>query len=207
VISLFAVTWRADAPALDRDGLDVLADGDLAMIVGPTPSTTSREDALAFGRIVERFASATDVLPFRYGTTAADTEAARDLLREHESSWAARLLQVEGCSELAIRAARPESDEEPAASGAEHLDRLVSRSRQLDIAEEEIGRLLTGRCRVVRRLAGHQELRLSCLVERHQVELLRLVVEEWAAAQTELEVSVTGPWAPYSFVANDEEAG
>jgi hypothetical protein len=206
VISLFAVTWRADAPALDRDGLDVLAGGDLAMIVGPTTSTTSREDALAFGRIVERFASAIDVLPFRYGTTAADTEAARELLREHESSWAARLLQVEGCSELAIRAARPGTGDEPATSGAEHLDRLVSRSRQLDIAEQEIGNLLTGRCRVVRRLAGHHELRLSCLVERHQVELLRLVVEEWAASQTELEVSVTGPWAPYSFVAN-EEAG
>jgi len=207
VISLFAVTWRSDAPALDRDGLDVLADGDLAMIVGPTPSTTSREDALAFGRIVERFASAIDVLPFRYGTTAADTEAARLLLREHESSWSARLLQVEGCSELAIRAARAETVEEPATSGAQHLDRLVSRSRQLDLAEQEIGQLLTGRCRVVRRLAGHQELRLSCLVERHQVERLRLMVEEWAASQTELEVSVTGPWAPYSFVANDEEAG
>lgn len=207
MISLFAVTWRADAPALDRDGLDVLADGDLAMIVGPTPSATSREDALAFGRVVERFASAIDVLPFRYGTTAADTESARALLRQHESSWAARLLQVEGCSELAIRAVRPESDEHPAASGAAHLDRLVSRSRQLDIAEEDIGRLLTGRCRVVRRLSGHQELRLSCLVERHHVELLRQVIEEWAASQTELEVSVTGPWAPYSFVANNEEAG
>jgi hypothetical protein len=207
VITLFAVTWRADAPTVDRDGLDVLSDGNLAMIVGPTPSNTSREDALAFGRVVERFASAVDVLPFRYGTTAPDAETAQALLREHESSWTARLLQVEGCSELAIRAARREQEEDPAVTGAQHLARLVSRSRQLDAAEEEIGRLLTGRCRVVRRLAGHQELRLSCLVERHQVELLRLLVEEWAASQTELEVSVTGPWAPYSFVANHEEAG
>jgi len=207
VITLFAITWRADAPTLERDGLDVLADGDLAMIVGPTPSNTSREDALAFGRVVERLASAVDVLLFRYGTTAADTEAAQALLREHESSWTARLLQVGGCSELAIRATPRKKDPDPAVTGAQHLDRLVSRSRQLDAAEEEVGRLLTGRCRVVRRLAGHQELRLSCLVERHQVELLRLVVEDWAATQTDLEVTVTGPWAPYSFVANHEEAG
>jgi hypothetical protein len=77
----------------------------------------------------------------------------------------------------------------------------------LDVAEGELGDLLTGRCRVVRRLTGHEELKLSCLVERVSVERVRSVLEEWASARKDLVVSVTGPWAPYSFAADGEDAG
>jgi hypothetical protein len=207
VITLYAVTWGTDPPDLGEDGLAVLADGDLAMVVGPAQGTTSREDALSYGRTVEQVASAVDVLPFRYGTTVADTDEARALLRERGSAWAARLQKVEGCAELAIRATPPAPDQERAESGAEHLGRLVSRSRLLNAAEGELGELLTGRCRVVRRLAGHEDLKLSCLVERTSVEPVRSVLEEWASTREDLEVSVTGPWAPYSFVADGEDAG
>ena len=207
MITLYAVTWRTDAPRLDEDGLALLADGDLAMVVGPAQGTTTREDALAHGRIVEQVASAADVLPIRYGTTAAGADEARSLLQEHGPAWAARLQKVEGCAELAIRAAPPATDVVPAASGAEHMARLVSQSRLLNAAERELGDLLTGRCRVVRRLAGRDELKLSCLVEREDVEPVRSVLEEWAASRDDLLVSVTGPWAPYSFVADGEDAG
>ncbi len=207
MITLYAVIWRAGATTLYESGLDLLADGDLAMVVGPTPPTTSREDALDFGRTVERIASTVDVLPFRYGTTVAEADEARALLREHGSAWAARLQKVEGCAELAIRAAPPPVAEQPAESGADHMNRLVSRSRQLDVAEGELGDLLTGRCRVVRRLAGHEELKLSCLVERASVLPVRSVLEEWASARDDLVISVTGPWAPYSFVADGEDSG
>jgi hypothetical protein len=207
VITLYAVTWRTDPPDLGEDGLAVLADGNLAMVVGPAQGTTSREDALSYGRTVEQVASAVDVLPFRYGTTVADTDEARALLRERGSAWAARLQKVEGCAELAITATPPAPDQERAESGAEHLGRLVSRSRLLNAAEGELGELLTGRCRVVRRLAGHEDLKLSCLVERTRVEPVRSVLEEWASTREDLEVSVTGPWAPYSFVADGEDAG
>jgi len=207
VITLYAVTWRADATTLYESGLDLLADGDLAMVVGPAAATTTRHDALTFGRTVERIAWAVDVLPFRYGTTAADADEARALLREHGSAWAARLQKVEGCAELAIRAVPPAADEMRAESGAEHLGRLVSRSRLLNAAEGELGDLLTGRCRVVRRLAGHEELKLSCLVERASAEPVRSVLQEWASTRDDLVVSVTGPWAPYSFAADGEDAG
>ncbi len=207
MITLYAVTWRTDATTLFESGLDLLAEGDLAMVVGPTPPITSREDALAFGNTVEGIASAVDVLPFRYGTTVADADEARALLSEHGGAWAARLQKVEGCAELAIRAAPPPAAEHAAESGTDHLHRLVSRNQQLDVAEGEVGDVLAGRCRVVRRLAGHEELRLSCLVERACVEPVRSVLEEWASARDDLVVSVTGPWAPYSFVADGEEAG
>ena len=207
MITLYAVTWRAAAPTVNDDGLVVLADGDLAMVAGPTPATTNRGDALSYGRTVEQVASSADVLPFRYGTTVADTDEARALLREHGSAWVARLQKVEGCAELAIRATPPAPDQERAESGAEHLGRLVSRSRLLNAAEGELGDLLTGRCRVVRRLAGHEDLKLSCLVERPSVERVRSVLEEWASTRDDLDVTVTGPWAPYSFVADGEDAG
>ena len=203
---LYAVVWRAELAALVEDGLRAVTDGDLAIVAGPAPASTSREGALDFGRTVERLAAAADVLPFRYGTSAADADEVRAFLRENASSWAARLRQVEGCAELAIRAAPPEGQEQPADSGRAHLGRLVGRSRQIDAAEHEVTALLSGRCRVVRRLTGHEELRLSCLVERPQIELVRLVVEDWASAQSDLDVSVTGPWAPYSFVSSGEEA-
>jgi hypothetical protein len=207
VIALYAVTWHSDTVVPHDDGLALLADGDLAMVVGPAPATTSREDALAHARIVEQIASAADVLPIRYGTTAHDTDEAHALLREHGSAWAARLQKVEGCAELAIRAALPEADEGRATSGAEHMGRLVSRSRMLDATEAELGELLTGRCRVMRRLAGHDELKLSCLVERESVERVRLLLEEWSADRRDLVVTVTGPWAPYSFAADGEDSG
>ena len=207
MIALYAVTWHSDTVVPHDDGLALLADGDLAMVVGPAPATTSREDALAHARIVEQIASAADVLPIRYGTTAHDTDEAHALLREHGSAWAARLQKVEGCAELAIRAALPEADEGRATSGAEHMGRLVSRSRMLDATEAELGELLTGRCRVMRRLAGHDELKLSCLVERESVERVRLLLEEWSADRRDLAVTVTGPWAPYSFAADGEDSG
>jgi Gas vesicle synthesis protein GvpL/GvpF len=207
VITLYAVTWRTEVPTLDEGGHEVLTDGDLAMVVGPTPPATSREDALVFGRTVERIASGVDVLPFRYGTTVADTDEARGLLHEHSAAWAARLQKVAGCAELALRAAPSPLPPERAESGTNHLHRLVSRSRQLDVAEGEVSELLTGRCRVVRRLVGHEVLKLSCLVERHSVEPVRSVLEQWAAARDDLVVSVTGPWAPYSFVADGEGSG
>ncbi len=59
----------------------------------------------------------------------------------------------------------------------------------------------------MRRLAGHEELKLSCLVERASVLPVCSVLEEWASAREDLVVSVTGPWAPYSFVADGEDAG
>jgi hypothetical protein len=206
VIILYAVTWRDGAPMLDH-GTDVVGEGELAMVVGPAPTTTTREDALAFGRTVEELAATVAVLPFRYGTTAEDVEEARELLREHGSAWAARLQKVEGCAELALRAAPPHHHQERADSGAAHLNRLVARSRALDAAEGEVADLLTGRCRVVRRLAGHEELRLSCLVERPSVQPVRSALEAWADGRDDLVVSVTGPWAPYSFVADGEDSG
>ena len=206
MIALYAVTWHSDTVVPD-DGLALLADGDLAMVVGPAPANTSREDALSHARIVEQIASAADVLPIRYGTTANDTDEARALLREHGSAWAARLQKVEGCAELAIRAALPETDEGRATTGAEHMGRLVSRSRMLDTAEKELGELLTGGCRVMRRLSGHDELKLSCLVERESVERVRSLLEQWAADRKNLVVTVTGPWAPYSFAADGEDSG
>ena len=209
MITLYAVTWRNGLPALDGDGLTVLADRHLALVVGPAVATTTRDDALAFGRTVERIASAVDLLPFRYGTTAADADEARDLLHQHRAAWAARLQKVQGCAELAIRAAPPAAHEGRgrADSGAEHLGRLVSQSRLLDGAEDQVGDVLAGRCRVVRRLAGHGELKLSCLVERPSIAPVLSVLEEWASERDDLVVSVTGPWAPYSFAADGEEPG
>ncbi|HEX5861062.1 MAG TPA: GvpL/GvpF family gas vesicle protein [Nocardioides sp.] len=207
MIILYAVTWRDGVPPLD-EGAELVEEGELAMVVGPAPTATSREDALAFGRTIERLAAAVDVLPFRYGTTVADADEAGALLREHGSGWAARLQKVEGCAELALRATPPPShDQERAESGTAHLNRLVSRSRHLDAVEGEVADLLTGRCRVVRRLAGHEELRLSFLVERPSVEPVRSALQEWATRRDDLVVSVTGPWAPYSFAADGEDSG
>jgi hypothetical protein len=206
VIILYAVTWRTGLPALD-EGTELVTEGDLAIVVGPAPTATSREGALDFGRKIEQLAAAVDVLPFRYGTTAEDVDEARALLGEHGSTWAARLQKVEGCAELALRAAPPPHHQERAESGTAHLNRLVSRSRRLDAVEGEVADLLTGRCRVVRRLAGHEELRLSFLVERPSVEPVRSALQEWATGRDDIVVSVTGPWAPYSFAADGEDSG
>ena len=206
MITLYAVTWRDDAPEPRWEGLNVLADGDLAMVAGPTPAITNREDALSYGRTVEQVASAADVLPFRYDTTVADTDEARALLREHGSAWAARLQKVEGCAELAIRQLRRQRSRSA---------RSRARSTWAGWSPEpaaERGRGRTGRP-ADRPVPGraparrHEELKLSCLVERPSVERVRSVLEEWASTRDDLVVSVTGPWAPYSFVADGEDAG
>ena len=206
MITLYAVTWASGLPPLD-EGTELVTEGDLAIVAGPAPTTTSREDALDFGRKIEQLAAAVDVLPFRYGTTAGDVAEVNALLREHGPGWAARLQKVEGCAELALRAAPPPHHHERAESGTAHLNRLVSRSRHLDAVEGEVADLLTGRCRVVRRLTGHEELRLSFLVERPSVEPVRSALQEWATGRDDIVVSVTGPWAPYSFAADGEDSG
>ena len=160
-----------------RDGLVVLADGDLAMVAGPTAATTTREDALAYrpDRRAGRLGRGRAALPLRHhrrGRRRGACPAAR----------ARRRRGPPGCRRWrGVPSSRsgplpPEADGDRAESGAEHLGRLVSRSRLLNAAEGELGDLLTGRCRVVRRLAGHEELKLSCLVERPSVEPVRSVL-------------------------------
>ena len=200
MIALYGVTWTDPAPRLDDLHLIWSDDRDLVLVAGPDPGEVDRAGALAFGRAVERVARTVDLLPFRYRTTVEDAGAARRLLLERAPGWRRRLTAVRGCSELAVRV---ETRVAPAAteprSGTTHLTRLVTRSRRLDAAERDLSVAVGDRCRDLRRLAGHDRLRLSCLVERGDVAHTREAVAAWSETQPDLHVSVTGPWAPYSF--------
>ena len=200
MIALYGVTRTDSAPRLDDLHLIWSDDRDLVLIAGPDPGDVNRAGALAFGRTVERVAASADLLPFRYGTTVQDAGAARRLLLERATTWRRRLTAIRGCSELAVRVEPREAPPEAGSrSGAAHLNGLVSRSRRLDAAERDLSVAVADRCRDLRRLPGHERLRLSCLVERADAPHAHEAVSAWADTQPDLHVSVTGPWAPYSF--------
>lgn len=167
--------------------------------------------------VVERLMEDVVVLPMRFGATVAGTRQMAALLHSREEEFVGLLAVVRGAVELSVRAELtvPESavaagrEGDPGRSGAEYMR---DRGRDLRTAEQAKERLHgplkdLARRSLVLEAAGTRgrsgAFRGAYLVDAGRVDAFAARVDD-LARELEGEVSCTGPWPPYSFVAGAE---
>ena len=161
--------------------------------------------------VVRAFFERHPVLPLRFGTTLADDAAALRLLADHNEEARTWFTQVEGHREWAVRARLPHPGK-PAELPAERLsaadslavrrDRLAAAARMrreglaaADALHHALSQRATDSVRRPR-MSAVPLLDAAYLVRADAEPAFRAEAE----CHRELEVEVTGPWPPYSFV-------
>lgn len=176
------------------------------------------EDLLwAHERVVEELMEGATILPMRFGSTVAGPEALVATLERRQEEFVAALERVRGAVELSVRAQLP-CPAGPAAAeprlaapgqvgpGTAYLLERARRQRRGEEAAELVHRPLTALARSsVPKVGGADPhtFKASYLVDRGMVGSFGERVGELDASLGEIRVSCTGPWPPYSFVAED----
>jgi Gas vesicle synthesis protein GvpL/GvpF len=214
VMLLYAVV-AADANAPETRGLHghrlETIRGALAAVIVEECSARLRatgEESRAFAKIICDLATTTSMLPIRFPAMLPTRSAVLSELQENEATWRRRLAELDGLSEVVIRAQEPEIDHElgvaPDGSGTTYLvDRAAVIHRQ-EASVTEISGLVRAWSREIKVLPPQQGIRLACLVAGADVPQLREAVLTWQQARSGRQAVVSGPWPVFSFVGDQE---
>jgi Gas vesicle synthesis protein GvpL/GvpF len=210
VLYLYAVLARAPRGArvrgLAREPVRFVRSGRLVAAVGEMarPPKPDLGNLRAHDRVVRRLTGMTSAaLPARFGSLAPTPDALRASLRPRSRALLSALARVADREQMTLRVrVRPSRFEPTDGPGTRHLRRLAARDPR---ATAEVRRLLE----VLRPLVRAEEVepapdergagRIHHLVDRGSAGLYRAQVRKVTRAQPGLQVSCTGPWAPYSF--------
>jgi hypothetical protein len=213
MIYLYAVTEPGvpapDAPGLDDQPLEVVGGGQVAALVSrhergafePDPDTLWRHD-----QVVERAMDNGTVLPARFASTFADIAALTDTLEREEADLRRALDGVRGCVELAVRVSLPASDRPTPRDGRAYVaTKLLGHQESRFVAEQALEPLAEHAVRSRRGALGGDSSTLSAsyLVRADEVSSFAERVRQLAQDNSELSLSCTGPWPPYSFVGEE----
>ncbi|WP_326599828.1 GvpL/GvpF family gas vesicle protein [Streptomyces sp. NBC_01803] len=209
----------------------VLRENDTAAVVSDCPEglRPKRRDLFAHQRVLTAAAAAGAVLPLRFGSTAPDDDAVRGALARHADLYRGQLETVADRVEYNIKALHREDvllrailAENPeirklneatrVEGGATYQDRL--RLGQL-VADAVRDRELQDARTVEYALATYAEhhrrgpdgagrvVNLSFLVGRDEAVGFLAALEELRAGSPHLDIRISGPLPPYSFVRTD----
>ncbi len=199
-----------DCTGLDDQPLRVMRLARVAAIISyhelghlpAEPQTLWRHD-----RVVEAAMSLAPVLPARFGTTFADCDALAAALAPIQERLALQLDRVRGCVELAVRVSLPTPPAATPQTGSDYLQAKLALARERAAAAERTLRPLEQHA--VRAHSGASStdtatLTASYLVAAGDVERFADQVRRLASRHSDLSLSCTGPWPPYSFVEDGE---
>ena len=168
----------------------------------------TEDESRRFAEIICDLAKATPLLPVRFLTVLPTRSAVLAELQAHEAGWQRRLIDLNGLSEVVVRARPAEADHEAdAASHAPGTSYLMSRAaamQQRDASIVEISELVRDWVREIKVLRSQYGVRIACLVSDADVSQLKDAVEDWRRAHDGSEAAVSGPWPPFSFVEPHE---
>jgi hypothetical protein len=222
VIHIYAFTEHDAAPdgvmGLDERPVEVVPSGPVAAVVSDLAGAPSAEAAVLWRHeaVIEALMRAHAVLPARFGALLDDRAAVRALLGRNATVLGAGLERVRGLVEVGVRIrhlvdGEPEPAPSPATSTSSGRDYLLARRDALhaeDDAATRIHEALAARAREAVQRRG--EGRGASLVGAYLVdpaELEAFTAEVAAFRDPDLQVVCTGPWPPYHFVPQLEEAG
>jgi hypothetical protein len=185
-----------DVPGVSGAGLSKVPFGDVVAVVSTRDAgsaTDPRADAVAHGLVVEALAAtATAVVPVRFGETFEDDDALRAAVVEREAQLRAALDLVGNCVEIGVRVQAPAATAVAAASGTDYLRARLAESAHSAELEERLKPY-------VRASVKAQGAETAFLVERPEAAAAVDAVRAFADEHPHLSVRWTGPWAPYSF--------
>lgn len=213
MIYVYAIA-EADAELPDSAGIDdeplyLVSEGRVAGVCShhervrfaPEPAALWRHD-----QVVEATMSGGAVLPTRFGTTFEDADALRAALGREADRLHRGLDEVRGCVELAVRVSLPVPAPAPRGSGREYVHGELARLREREAAADRtLGPLEALAVRSRTGQTGREDLTASYLVRADAVAGFTEQVRVLAQRHSELALSCTGPWPPYSFVGQEDE--
>ncbi len=148
--------------------------------------------------LVRQMMEVSTVVPFRYGTVVPTVaEAERELLD-----------RLKGHVELALRA-RASTSQIRRSNGTGRSYLRMLRDEQESLLLADLHHTLASHCAAAV-VAAHRpcDIKASYLVERTEVGGFRLLLAHTLTGRRGLrDVSLTGPWAPYSFVTQAAPTG
>jgi hypothetical protein len=153
-------------------------------------------------------------VPFRFGQWLDDEQAIADRIRRHGERWRTRLTELAATCELGIRIRWPRSEPAardvtgPARSGRAYLERVArnhARKAELRAHADRLGEALrsaAGDLLIRERIdaGGAVTLVVAHLVRTADVAAHATAIDRVRQEHPELEIVLTGPWPPYSFV-------
>jgi len=205
----------AELAALSRGGLTaVVSDTDGADMEASVERVWHHEKILS--ALMERHA----VVPMRFGMVCTADQLST-VLAQRQEALSAALKKLGGKVEMAVRVTdinmlgtdekhNRQKDCPAPPSGRAYLLELVERRRRMFPENEPASRLVNDvKDRLIQLSieanwhgpeAHGQPFKASCLIPREKVEAFVDNIEAFERLQPNLQVSCTGPWAPYSFV-------
>jgi hypothetical protein len=218
VLYVYAVTGSfPGSPAvagLRGAPLRAIASGPVAAIYSEHGIAPEPDEELLWSheQIVEELMEGSTILPMRFGSTVESPQALADWLKERREEFSASLKRVRGAVELSVRAQLPaaaEVDEKARPAwrsqpGTAYLLERARRQRRSEDAAERIHRPLAALARRSVPKAGAGDggaFKAAYLVDEESVETFGERVGELNSTLADTKVSCTGPWPPYSFVA------
>ena len=196
-----------DGPGLDEQPLEVVEAGEVAALISrherptfePDPDALWRHD-----RVVEDAMTNGPVLPARFASTFVDAEALADALARNQAELRRELNDVRGCVELAVRVTQPPSEPPPPRDGREYVAAKLLQTEEARAVAQALEPLSAHAVRSRRAATGGSgALSASYLVRTDEVPRFAERVRQLAEAHSELSLSCTGPWPPYSFVGEE----
>ena len=170
----------------------------------PTEAAVSRHDAVCTGLMQE-----SAVVPIRFGAVFSDDDRVSTEVAARAGDFRAALARINGCVELGVRVIRPQQAEETEtepATGSAYLQRRLEARRVAAAAAHAVDERLHVLAvdRTLRTLETPElVLSASYLVSRDGVDRFREAVEVLESERPDLTLLCTGPWPPYSFVADE----
>ncbi|MDF3298832.1 GvpL/GvpF family gas vesicle protein [Streptomyces tropicalis] len=223
-LRLDGITGVGDPPA----SLRTVTVGPLGAVISDAPDELrpKRRDLIAHQRVQSRLMEDGTVLPLRFGYTAPDDDAVREVLRERGAAYEERLRALDGCVEYHLKTLQEEDfllrrilEESPVAralndrirggaAGPElplQLGELVThevQQRQQALADGIVEALRPhAREQETSRPTGDDFLSVSFLVDaEHEEAFLTTELDLARRMGEEFKFRLSGPLPPYSFV-------
>jgi len=170
---------------------------------------TSRPMALRYYEIVDQLSRSASALPVRFPTVVSDRGEVVQELSRRGPQWRRRLDELHGLAEMVVRARWPDPTSAADAGrpgGSAYLKRRAVLIHAAEQTADELARRARRVCRDVRRLPASEGVRLACLAPRTVEPELRQVLDEWRREAAGREITLAGPWPPFSFVDQPGEA-
>lgn len=215
MIHLYCVVDRPEAALAGcgsppPPGTVVVPAGDMACVGRECDTTvppTDEQSLVGHDLAVRRLMRSCTVVPFRYGTVLADADEARQELARRGEWFEQQLDRLRGRVELALRAGTIVGPKPPSRHGG---GRSYLRSLRHQGGVPVLTRLhSTLAAAAVAAVASPQmngAIKSSYLVDKEQMAgFSGLVARSVADLGGLRQVSLTGPWAPYSFVTGMED--
>ncbi|HEV8428760.1 MAG TPA: GvpL/GvpF family gas vesicle protein [Pyrinomonadaceae bacterium] len=223
-MKLYAYCLCADLETFDNElggvsgaTVQVLKVEDLSVLVSTVevvPAT--QENALAHAAVVRSVFAQTTLVPFRFGTLGTEQQL-RNYVTSHRVAFTNKLAQLRGCVEMDLKivwrrsgAKATPSNQPVIGPGTAFLrakrrellgdeQTAAQRAELSGLLREELGSLIKDEEMELQPSPTVVLAKVFHLVESSKLEQYREKIAGVVETRREMQVSMSGPWPPYSF--------